>query len=847
MATITRKTVRRGDDFKILITLTDRSGQPLDAATERFKFIYKDIYGNGYEISYDGTTRVNNYVDGPHLVGVFQNYGLECGVLKREEYYWNPDGSFSDGKWDFGVTRYSDIEITKNGEAKEVTEAEQTAFGICVNETLSISKGDKGESAYEIAVEHGFSGTEEEWLVSLHGKDGIDGTDGKSAYESAQEGGYAGTEQAFYDDLATVGNKVTEVEDQPIKKIDALSSPMTVPQSTDYNSDYFVSAVDIDGGFVYANGLTIYKLLYGELITMGTVAQSGMIKQIVLTEMKNLYVVLSTGVYYWDRDASKFVFTMWPPTQYMFPIGNNKYIGPSATYIIVNTETGLGTSTSELIKPTGSTLSHSTNRFFKISYLDEFNIAYFTSAVGCTYIDINAKTAQNTAYGGNEKGILNTFVPKDTVVSSIWGLSARMFSCIDPNGVYNRDTFDSQFGSVNHQAVEVTVDNVNKMLIAASSGQVYLCDVPNTSSNPKPVLVDTLSSITEFRELGKDIYYISKNELYLLDVPTLTGTLVYKVEGANFNRLIFDGRHLLLLRGTETYQYAEDLYLRTKGEWVSADFISDGLSYLNNQINIVNDNIQVNKNDVIQLKEQTQIATASTAGIVKASSADYQVNVGADGAMFVNNFNDTVMRALYLSYEGVSYEESTGSYIVNSIRVSADDMRKIYQTTAFQIYNRNLNDTFSASQVKTNLRPARLSSFEGENHYRAFRGSFLQKIYLTNNNNFYRAAKDWRLTFSETHSLVEIIGQIRMSATVIQKDLDGMFTNSSVQTFRLVNLFVNLVINTAPNVDRASMLYMINNATNTTPITITMHADVLARLTEEDIALASSKNITLTA
>ena len=34
-------------------------------------------------------------------------------------------------------------------------------------------KGLDGKSAYEIAVEHGYVGTEEEWLASLHGKDGI--------------------------------------------------------------------------------------------------------------------------------------------------------------------------------------------------------------------------------------------------------------------------------------------------------------------------------------------------------------------------------------------------------------------------------------------------------------------------------------------------------------------------------------------------------------------------------------------------------------------------------------------------------------------------------------------------
>lgn len=48
-------------------------------------------------------------------------------------------------------------------------------------------KGDDGKSAYEIAVEHGFEGTEEEWLESLkgtdgkNGTDGTDGTDGKDA------------------------------------------------------------------------------------------------------------------------------------------------------------------------------------------------------------------------------------------------------------------------------------------------------------------------------------------------------------------------------------------------------------------------------------------------------------------------------------------------------------------------------------------------------------------------------------------------------------------------------------------------------------------------------------------
>lgn len=60
--------------------------------------------------------------------------------------------------------------------------------------------GTQGDSAYEIAVKNGFVGTEQEWLDSLHGKDGTDGVDGlngsngKSAYEVAVDNGFIGTE-----------------------------------------------------------------------------------------------------------------------------------------------------------------------------------------------------------------------------------------------------------------------------------------------------------------------------------------------------------------------------------------------------------------------------------------------------------------------------------------------------------------------------------------------------------------------------------------------------------------------------------------------------------------------------
>ena len=86
----------------------------------------------------------------------------------------------------------------------------------------STSKGTDGKSAFEIAVEHGFVGTETEWLESLKGVDGlpgkdgkngtdglpgrdgidgINGSDGKSAYIIAVEHGFSGTENEWLQSL----------------------------------------------------------------------------------------------------------------------------------------------------------------------------------------------------------------------------------------------------------------------------------------------------------------------------------------------------------------------------------------------------------------------------------------------------------------------------------------------------------------------------------------------------------------------------------------------------------------------------------------------------------------------
>ena len=59
--------------------------------------------------------------------------------------------------------------------------------------------GKDGKSAYELALDNGFEGSEEDWLASLIGPPGIDaeGKPGKSAYELALDLGFSGTVQDY--------------------------------------------------------------------------------------------------------------------------------------------------------------------------------------------------------------------------------------------------------------------------------------------------------------------------------------------------------------------------------------------------------------------------------------------------------------------------------------------------------------------------------------------------------------------------------------------------------------------------------------------------------------------------
>lgn len=126
----------------------------------------------------------------------------------------------------------TDVRGDKGQDGEPGIQGEQGVPGIQGEQGIKGEKGDKGDdgaSAYEVAVDNGFVGTESQWLASLKGDpgekgdkgdpgdDGADGTDGKSSYQIWLDNGNTGSEQDFLDSLVGPAGTTdyNELENKP--------------------------------------------------------------------------------------------------------------------------------------------------------------------------------------------------------------------------------------------------------------------------------------------------------------------------------------------------------------------------------------------------------------------------------------------------------------------------------------------------------------------------------------------------------------------------------------------------------------------------------------------------------
>ena len=121
-------------------------------------------------------------------------------------------------------------DVTPNNAYKIAVEH---GFEGTVEDWLESLHGKDGKNAYELAVDCGYTGTLEEWLNSLVGKQGEKGEKGdpgKNAYELAVEQGFQGTLEdwfAKFGDTTIIRQQITEIQNK-ITWIEGMERPSTM-------------------------------------------------------------------------------------------------------------------------------------------------------------------------------------------------------------------------------------------------------------------------------------------------------------------------------------------------------------------------------------------------------------------------------------------------------------------------------------------------------------------------------------------------------------------------------------------------------------------------------------------
>jgi len=142
-------------DFRDLVT-QDAS---LDGC--KFRFVYF-IGRSRYIAEYDGTNYTNcQRIDATQILVTFNNHGLPQGRLGVVRYYWLPDADFADGSEKVVTRERINVLLTDGKTDRDDTPISSTII-------LEALRGYRGYSAYEIAVQRGFEGSEDEWLDSFN-------------------------------------------------------------------------------------------------------------------------------------------------------------------------------------------------------------------------------------------------------------------------------------------------------------------------------------------------------------------------------------------------------------------------------------------------------------------------------------------------------------------------------------------------------------------------------------------------------------------------------------------------------------------------------------------------------
>lgn len=217
-------------------------------------------------------------------------------------------------------------------------------------------------------------------------------------------------------------------------------------------------------------------------------------------------------------------------------------------------------------------------------------------------------------------------------------------------------------------------------------------------------------------------------------------------------------------------------------------------------------------------------------------------------------------RALYVA-AGAVYNQNTGFYELNGLTdITEEEMKTIYLQTHVMDKLSSYYNIFASSTFRTNL-GFNMGVTQTNGRIVSFRESFfynreLEVLRLSFGNNINETrmirTDDMFYAFHDCKKLKRIISPIYVYDIKNKLYFDHTFSQCILlETALLYKLYASISFSDSPLLSLESLQYLITNAANTSPITVTVHADVYAKIQDEGqvdwhalIETAAAKQIT---
>lgn len=268
---------------------------------------------------------------------------------------------------------------------------------------------------------------------------------------------------------------------------------------------------------------------------------------------------------------------------------------------------------------------------------------------------------------------------------------------------------------------------------------------------------------------------------------------------------------------TETFVPAAQYHIYTNNVYnTSGATDSDGNNIEANNIYVVS----VSDNAVTYKRVTKAYGNANNNSSGLMSSAD---KTKLDGI----NTDGSIYRGLFEA-AGAIYNEETKYYELNGLTdITEEEMLKIYQYYSPKYFS-NYSSAFSGINVRTCLK---VKLKRGVDISFFFENSTIEIVNIDNTGWY---ATNFNGAFSKAINLSKIIGVIYLSQI---KSASSINVNPFAQCLALKDvkisgLLINIYLGDSPLLTQESISYLVENADNTSAITVQVHPDVYAKLTD---------------